>query len=63
MHSEPCAFLSLFSLFAFILQILKDRNAAAHSVDSDIFYVVINLSVCSKSYIITFIKVVSNCRV
>ena len=33
---------------------LKDCNVAAHSVDSDIFYVVINLSASSKSYIITF---------
>ena len=41
---------------------LKDSNAAAYSVDSDIFYVVINLSVRSKFYIITFfLKVVSNC--
>ena len=28
---------------------LKDRNAAAHSVDSDIFYGVIYLSVHSKT--------------
>ena len=35
---------------------LKDCNVAAHSVDSDIFYVVINLSAGSKSYIITFIS-------
>ena len=64
MRSEPCAFLSLFSLFAYILQILtrylKDCNVAAHSVDSDIFYVVISLSAGSKSYIITL---VSNCGV
>ena len=33
---------------------LKDCNVAAHSVDSDIFYVVINPSAGSKSYIITF---------
>ena len=33
---------------------LKDCNVAAHSVDSDIFYVVINLSAGSKSYIVTF---------
>ena len=49
-----------FLLFAYILQILsrglKDCNVAAHSVDSDIFYVVINLSAGSKSYIITFIS-------
>ena len=57
MRSEPCAFLSWFSLFAYILQIgyLKDCNVAAHSLDSDIVYVVINLSVGSESYIITFI--------
>ena len=35
---------------------LKDSNAAAHSVDGDIFYVVINLSARSKSYILTFIS-------
>ena len=35
---------------------LKDSNAAAHSVVSDIFYVVINLSERSKSSIITFIS-------
>ena len=60
MCSEPCTFLSRFSLPAYILQIprllgyLKDCNVAAHSVDSDIFYVVINLSAGSKSYIIAF---------
>ena len=61
MRSEPCAFLSRFSLFAYIsfiffrslLGYLKDCNVAAHSVDSDI---VINLSAGSKSYIITFIS-------
>ena len=30
---------------------LKESNAAAHSVGSDIFYVVINLCARSKSYI------------
>ena len=35
---------------------LKDSNAGVHSVDSDIFYVVINLSARSKSNIITFIS-------
>ena len=59
MRSELCAFLSLFSLllmfFRSLLGYLKDCNVAAHSVDSDIFYVVINLSAGSKSYIITFI--------
>ena len=34
---------------------LKD-NATTHSVDNDIFYVVINLATRSKSYIITFIS-------
>ena len=35
---------------------LKDSNAAAHTVDSDIFYIVINVSARSKSYIETFIS-------
>ena len=35
---------------------LKDSNAAAGSVDTDIFYVVINLSAHSKSYILTYIS-------
>ena len=39
-----------------LLGYLKDCNVAAHSVDSDIFYVVINLSAGTKSYIITFIS-------
>ena len=34
-----------------LLGYLKDSNAAAHSVDSDIFYVVIDLSARSKYYI------------
>ena len=42
--------------FRIKLGYLKDCNAAAHSVDSDIFYVVINLFVRSESYIITFIS-------
>ena len=42
--------------FLLILGYLKDCNVAAHSVDSDIFYVVINLSAGSKSYIIIFIS-------
>ena len=45
---------------------VKDNNDVAHSVDSDIIYVVINLSARSKSYIKTFIlkvHVVSNCGV
>ena len=50
MRSEPCAFLSLL-FFRSFLGYLKDSNAAAHSVDSDLFYIVINVSVRSKSYI------------
>ena len=46
--------------FRTLLGYLKDCNVAAHSVDSDIFYVVINLSAGSRSYIITL---VSNCGV
>ena len=42
-------------LFRSLLGYLKDGNAAANSVDSDISYVVINLSARSKSCIITFI--------
>ena len=56
MRSEPCGFLFQFSGFAFfafffrsLLGYLKDCNVAAHSVDSDIFYVVINLSAGSNS--------------
>ena len=65
MRSEPCAFLSIgfrvfLIFFRTLLGYLKDCNVAAHSVDSDIFYVVINLSAGSKSYIITL---VSNCGV
>ena len=54
MCSEPCAFLSRFSLLFFrsLLGYLKGSNVAAHFVDSDIFYVVVNLSAGSKSYII-----------
>ena len=50
----------LVTVFAFclyssdLLGYLKDCNVAVHSVDSDIFYVVINLSAGSKSNIITF---------
>ena len=39
-----------------LLRYLKDCNVAAHSVDSDIFYVVVNLSAGFKSYIITLIS-------
>ena len=42
--------------FRSLLEYLKDCNVEAPSVDSDIFYVVINLSAGSKSYIITFIS-------
>ena len=42
---------------------LKDSNAAGHSVDNDIFYVVIDLSARSKSYIITFISLIKSCQV
>ena len=48
--------------FPFLLNIFfrscgsKDCNVAAPSVDSDIYYVVINLSAGSKSYIIIFIS-------
>ena len=53
-------FLVTVSLFAYTLRsllgYLKDCNVAAHFVDSDIFYVVINLFAGSESYIITFIS-------
>ena len=39
----------LLIFFRSLLGYLKDCNVAAHSVDSDIFYVVINLSAGSKS--------------
>ena len=45
-----------------LLGYLKDSNAAAHSVDNDIFYVVIDLSARSKSYIITFTSLVVSSR-
>ena len=44
----------LLIFFGSLLGYLKDCNVAAHSVDSDIFYFVIDLSAGSKSYIITF---------
>ena len=43
----------LLIFFRSLLGYLKDCNVA---VDSDIFYVVINLSAGSKSYITTFIS-------
>ena len=47
----------LLIFFRSLLGYLKDCNVAAHSVDSDIFYVVItDLSAGSKSYIITLIS-------
>ena len=46
----------LLIFFRSLLGYLKDCNVTAHSVESDIFYVVINLSASSKSYIITFIS-------
>ena len=60
MCSEPCAFFRgfrfLLIFFSSLLGYQKDCNVAAHSVDSEIFYVVINLTAGSKSYIITFIS-------
>ena len=57
-HVLSChGFLFLLNIFfRSLLGYLKDCNVAAHSVDSDIFYVVINLSAGSRSYIITFIS-------
>ena len=49
-----CRFLLIF--FRSLPGYLKDCNVAVHSVDSDIFYVVINLSAGSESCIITFIS-------
>ena len=46
----------LLIIFRSLLGYLKDCNVAAHSVDSDIFYVVINLSAGFKSYIFTYIS-------
>ena len=56
-HVLSCyGFRFLLIFFRSLLGYLKDCNVGAHSVDSDIFYVVINLSAGSKSYIITFIS-------
>ena len=56
-HVFSChGFRLLLIFFRSLLEYLKDCNVAAHSVDSDIFYVVINLSAGSMSYIITFIS-------
>jgi len=38
-------------LVKYKLGYLKDSNAAAHSVDSDIFYEVIHLPVSFKTYV------------
>ena len=49
-HVLSCdGFRFLLIFFRSLLGYLKDCNVAAHSVDSDIFYVVINLSAGSKS--------------
>ena len=53
-HVLSCHGFCFLLIFRSLLGYLKDCNIAAHSVDSDIFYVVINLSAGSKSYIITF---------
>ena len=54
-HVFSChGFRFLLKIFRSLLGYLKDCNVAAHSVESDIFYV--NLSAGSKSYIITFIS-------
>ena len=51
-HVLSChGFRFLLIFFRSLLGYLKDCNVAAHSVDSDIFYVVVNLSAGSKSYI------------
>ena len=46
----------LLIFFRSLLGYLKDCNVTAYSVDSDIFYVVINLSAGSKSCVRTFIS-------
>ena len=58
-HVLSCHGFRVFLIFLRTLHLI-DCNVAAHSVDSDIFYVVICLSAGSKSYIITL---VSNCVV
>ena len=56
-HVLSCrCFRFLLLFFRSLLGYLKDTNAAAHSVDSDILNVVINVSARSKSYNITFIS-------
>ena len=54
-HVLSCHCFRFFLLFfRSLLGYLKDGNVAAYSVDSDILYKVINVSACSKSYIVTF---------
>ena len=49
-HVLSChGFRFLLIFFRSLLGYLKDCNVAAHSVDSDIFYIVINLAAGSKS--------------
>ena len=49
-HVLSCdGFRFLLIFFTSLLGYLKDCNVAAHSVDNDIFYVVINPSAGSKS--------------
>ena len=56
-HVLSCHGFRVFLIFfRTFLGYLKDCHVAAHSVDSDIFYVVINLSAGSKSYIITLVS-------
>ena len=56
-HVLSChCFRFLLLFFRSLLGYLKDSNVAAHSVDSDILYIVINVSASSKSYIVTFIS-------
>ena len=59
-HVLSChCFRFLLLFFRSFLGYLKDSNAMAHSVDSDIFYIVINVSVSSNSYIRVFISLSS----
>ena len=56
-HVLSChCFCFLLLFFRSLLGYLKDSNAAAHSDNSDIFYIVINVSKRCKSYIISFIS-------
>ena len=49
----------MLKLILIILGYLKDRNVAAHSVHSDIFYAVIHLAAHSRTYILTYISLSS----